>query len=293
MARATSRLAGWPVVYDLSQITHLTRVFPKYDPIVRRIETITRRLRERKFAVRVGAEIGFQVPHSRAMNFSARFYDVLGQNLLRSANDLSAGPWTANFCTVARSPERDPIGNLDAWRITDATGAANGNLAQTTLEGGSAGRLSWYFRADAPHPTSARILPGTMSVQAGTFWKHAALNTGPLTTPVSGFQTSLSVFADADVAPQGAVDLFLPDVRSIELLPGTDEEILADLKDKLASDDWDVELTLDGGLTWRDVLLDEHEKVPLEDKWIGYSERFVLTCSQPLTRVPPTLDGIW
>jgi hypothetical protein len=298
MARATSRLAGWPVVYDLSQITHLTRVLPKYDPIVRRIETITRRLREKKFAVRVGAEIGFQVPHSRTLNTLARWYEMDFLNVLQNPFDLTGAQWPITNATISVSPAKDPVGTFTAFRLTDASGAATGLLLQNTgiAAANQTGLFTLFARADAPHIFSIGIQDNgayatDLDVDAQTGWRRVMVRRS-FPNDALNFQAMIRA-TQLVVGQTGVVDLFSPTLRKIGELPGTDEEILADLKDKLSSDDWDVELTLDGGITWREVLLDEHEKIPLQDKWVGYSERFVLTCSQPLTRVPPTLDGIW
>jgi len=292
MARAKSRLAGFPVVYDLTKISYLVGVFPRYDPVVRRIETITRELREKRFAVRVAAELNFEVPHSRARNLVARWTEFTG-NLIRNANDLSSPDWTLGFATVARSPERDPVGLLDAWRVTDADAAHGGTIIHSTVDGGYAGRLSYFFRADASHPTGATLNGLDANFQADAFWRHGSVIYDAGTGPYANWAVVLSVFSTADVFSTGTVDLYAPDVRAIVTMPGTDEEILADLKNKLASDDWDVEVSLDGGLTWRTVLLDSHEKLRMEDKWVGYRENFAFTCAKVIRDVPATRDGVW
>jgi len=293
MARARSLLAGWPVIFDLTKISFLTTVVPMFPPVVRDLEMVRRNIRRKNFGVRSGASIGFKVPHSRALNTLARFYEVDPKNLFRSPFDLSASPWVLNAVTVARSTERDPRGKLDAWRLTDASGAANGNVGQTTLEGGQALRFSYFFRADAPHPTGVLAHGVVENFQADVFWKHAAVINSILTTPAAGFLVAMGVFAWADVAPQGNVDLYFPDARSIDVLPGTDEEILSDLKDKMSSDDWEVDFSLDGGLTWRAMLLEEHEKNRLEDKWIGWSIVFNVMGVDVVRKTPATLDGAW
>ena len=291
MARATSLLGGSPVVYDLTQISSMTACTPAYPPMVRDVETVARSLRRKNFGTRPTAELGFQVAHSRVRNVAARYEESSG-NLLRSPLDLSASPW-AGIASVARSAERDPTGTLNAWRVTDGSNALATSIYQTTLSGGTAARLSWYFRADTAHAASGELQAVPLHVQADAGWQHGAHIYSPLTTYVAAFTCVFYPVLSTDFALTGNVDLYLPDCRSIIPVSGTDEEILSDLHDKLCSDDWSVELTLDGGLTWRTVLLQEYEKAPIKEKWIGHEFRFSLECSAPIFARPPTLDGRW
>ncbi len=296
MARATSKLGGAPVVYDLTKISYLTAARPAYPPIVRDLETVERKLRRRNFGTRPTVELEFTIPHGRALNSSARYYEI-GENLLRSPLDLSASPWGIADASIARSPERDPLGTMNAWRLTDVDPLSYGYVLQETLSGGIAARLLWYFRASSQHPTGGEAIayspPGNslLAVQATGEWRCESVILPGLVSSAATFAAAL--YFDLDLTAIGNVDLAYPDLRSISALPGTDEEIVSDLKDKLASDDWTIDLTLNGGLTWRTVLLTEHEKGPLEEKWVGTFERFSLECAAPIFSLPALLDGRW
>jgi hypothetical protein len=298
MARATSKLAGRPVVFDLTKISYLTVTVPDYQPIVRDIETIRRTIRRKQFGVRPSAQVGFKVPHSRTLNTAARWYDWDGLNLLRSPFDLTISPWSLSNATLAASPAKDPRGTFTAFRMTDSSGAAIGLLFENTAISAATftGLFSVYARADAPHVFSIGIQDNAaeatdVDVDAESTWRRVSVRKS-FTNAAANFQAMIRP-TQLTASLQGAVDLFWPQVRKIVELPGTDEEVLGDLADKLKSDDWDMELTLDGGLTWRRVLLEEHQKIAIEDKWVGYSERFSFIAAEVIQQVPATLDGVW
>lgn len=267
LVRATSNLAGDPVVFDFSRLSYLTLTLPDYQPIVRDLETVRRRLLRKNFGVRVTAQLGFQVSHSRALNSAARYYEVLPLNHLQSPFDLSVAPWSTSNASVAVSPAKDPLGTFRAYRVTDATGAAIGLLLQNTgiSAASKTGEFSLYVRADSPHVMSIGIQDNIAEsidsdVNAETAWRRVTVRKS-FTGAAANFQAMIRP-TQLTASLQGNVDVYLPTIRRIVELPGTDEEILSDLKDKLCSDDWRVELSLDG-LTYREVLLDAHEKTRL------------------------------
>jgi hypothetical protein len=299
MARATSRLAGRPVIYDLSKIERHVRTLPSYQPIVRDLETIRYSIRRKHFGVRVRAELGFTVPWSRAINSVARWYEVDGLDLLLAGTDLTASPWSPSNLSVAPSPAIDPLGTLSAYRLTDSSAISIGVLTQDTPipAQNSTILFSLFARSDAQHTFNFLVqeLSGfdfaEVDVDAEEGWRLQSVRKS-FSAAAGNLRVGLR--ATRAVASQlGDVDIFLPEASRIIAIPGTDEEILADLTDKLSSDDWDVELTLDGGLTWRAVLLEEHEKTPIDDKWVGHLERFAFVASEPDDSVPAARDGAW
>lgn len=76
--------------------------------------------------------------------------------------------------------------------------------------------------------------------------------------------------------------------------PSTNETTLAqNLLDVAVSDDQSIELTLDGGTTYRTVLLEAMEQVALAEKNIGVSIKTVWVCRDLLTTKPAVGSGSW
>lgn len=296
MARATSLLGGWPVVFDLTKISYLTSVFPSFPPVVRDLETVRRRLRRKNFGVRPAASIGFQIPHCRVLNSTARYYDVDQRNLLRSPTQMAFPPWNIANGAITVSPEKDPVGTFSASRVEDSSAVAICALSQDSdfRADGLTALFSISARGVSPHVISLGIQGATTYDEAfdsDYFWRRYSLRRA-----FSGDPSNIQVIVRptrTTASLVGAVDVYAPDLRRIDPLQGTDEEILSDLKDKLSSDDWIVDFSLDGGLIWRTMLLEEHEKIRLEEKWIGWSIVFNVVGADLVRKAPPTLDGVW
>ena len=59
-------------------------------------------------------------------------------------------------------------------------------------------------------------------------------------------------------------------------------------------DDWKVELSLDAGVTYREVLLEEHEESPsIEDKLVGVIVATTWVCKDPIDKKPAIGAGAW
>lgn len=295
MARAVPLLGGNPVVYDLMQVSSLTRCVPAYPPIVRDLETVGRVLRRKNFGSRPTAELAFEIAHSRTLNVLAR-YEEVGVPLIVNRWALDSAPWAAVGATVALSTARDPDGLYQAWRITDADAVNTGRIQIVGMAGVARAILSCFYRADSNHIASVAFSAATSPETAfGTSptWRRREVRLDQATDPTHAITAQVNAFALADTAALGNVDVYAPDMREIVPVAGTDEEILSDLYDKMCSDDWRVEMTLDGGLVWRTVLLQEYEKQPVEEKWIGHAVSLVVECADPVSSRPPTLDGRW
>lgn len=298
MARAVPYAGGNRIVYDLTALSYLTRVLPDYQPVVRDLENVRWKIRRKKFGTRPTASLAFDLPHRGTLNSLARWYEIDGLNLLQNPYNLTLAPWSLSNATTALSPAKDPVGTFTATRLTDSSGAQIGLLFQNTgvSAAGFTGRFTFWARADVPHPFSIGLQDNgaqgiDLDVDAEFGWTRVEARLS-FTNTALNFQGMIR--ATQFVASlQGNVDLYLPSIQKIVALPGTDEEILADLKDKLSSDDWLVELTLDGGLSWREVLLREHQKFPIEDKWVGTSETFSFVAVDVIQSVPALLDGRW
>ena len=298
LVKAKSDLAGPPVVYDLMRLSYLTKILPNFQPITRDLENVRRRLLRKTFGVRVSLELAFEISHSRTLNTFARYYETESLNLLKSPFDLTVAPWSLTNATSAVSPSKDPPGTFTATRLTDADGANVGLLFQNTgiSAANKVGLFSVFARADAPHVFSIGIQDaGAYSIDsdfnAEFAWKRVTIRRA---FPFDAANFQAMIRATQLIGSQtGNVDLYWPDLRRIVELPGTDEEILADLKSKFCDDDWEISVSLDGGLNYRDVLLDGHEKTALEDKWVGHREVFNLTAREPLPKAPAFLDGMW
>lgn len=76
--------------------------------------------------------------------------------------------------------------------------------------------------------------------------------------------------------------------------PSTDETAFArDLLTVAVDDDQDIELSLDGGTTYRSVLLEEMQQIALADKNIGVRVSTVWVCRDLLTTKPAVASGSW
>lgn len=76
--------------------------------------------------------------------------------------------------------------------------------------------------------------------------------------------------------------------------PSTDETALAQNVLTVATDDdQSVELSLDGGTTYREVLLEQMEQVALAEKNIGVRIATVWVCKELLTTKPAVGSGGW
>ena len=303
MARATSLLGGNPIIYDLTQIASLTRCVPAYPPIVRDVETIHRSLRRKNFGSRPTVDLGFEIIHSRTQNTAAR-YELIGGNLLQDPDDLTAAPWSATNLTVTRPgiATPDPEGTGNATRLADSSGAAIGVILQNCggqpdgVASGKTGLFSLFLRADTAHVCSIGIQDNgsqatDLDVDAESVWTRQQVS---MTFPAGSGNFQVMIRATQLVVAQtGTIDIYRCTLQHIIPQTGTDEQILADLEDKFGSDDWTVALTLDGGLTWRNVLLQQITKAPVADKWIGHAIDFSLECSDPILTRPAVLDGRW
>jgi len=332
MVRATSLLAGPPIVFDLAQISTMTSSEPGYPPIARDVETVHHVLRRKNFGSRPTAELAFEVTHSSPAtiepgftvpeNALARYEELSGNQLLGSRSDLSdPAIWPQTTINVFLSSASAARVIKDAERVEWATylipGAVNwAHIASRANDAGSlafhAGKTAlaslWYRDVGTVARRNLGLVignenPATSPSQSaiavvtpkGSWRKVTAQKTF---TPDAGLaeRTWLLIYPNFAGAAAGAgaeVAVWNPMLQEIVRLPGSDEEILADLFDKLCDDDWSIELTLDGGLTWRQVLLMEHEKSPLENKWIGHSIRFLFEATGPIQRRPAALDGRW
>jgi len=76
--------------------------------------------------------------------------------------------------------------------------------------------------------------------------------------------------------------------------PSTDETAFArDLLTVAADDDQSIELSLDGGTTYRTVLLEQMEQAALADKNIGVRVSTAWVCRDLLTTKPAVGSGSW
>jgi hypothetical protein len=295
MLRATSVLGGNPIVLDLRALSSLKASVPAYPPLVRDVETVERNLRRKNFGTRPTAELTFETRHSRDLNLSAR-YEVVGDPLVANRLNLDSSPWSLFSATIARSVERDPQGLMGAWVLDESSAPSVGRLQISALAGKAQVLLSAYVRSDPRHGMSLRLSGG--ATVAGNFnamptWRKHSILLDQSATPGTSIAVWITVFVTTDTTSLGTLEVFAPEILEVVSLPGTDEEILTDAYDKLCSDDWTVELTMDGGLTWRVVLLQDYEKSPVEDKWIGHFVRFALECSDKIEHRPAALDGRW
>lgn len=301
MARATSLLGGNPIMFDLTQISSMTRSVAAYPPIVRDLETILYAIRRKNFGTRPTAELAFEVKHSRALNGLARFELVDGGQLLQAQDALdnaSYWPATGGPVVAADPTVKDPLGTFNAVKVDDQSASLDAYIQQsvgvTAL--GKTFYGSVFVRADITHESVIDLIAGAdfkaQAFQAREFWQNQSIIYSFVSS--AGSAASLLLHPSPLGAPStGHVHYFRAQMYQIAILSGTDEEILADLYDKLCSDDWSVELTLDGGLNWRPVLLQEYEKIPIDEKWIGHSLRYLMECREPIESRPPTLDGRW
>jgi hypothetical protein len=304
MVRAKSQVGGHPIEYDMKELQSLTRCLVTYPALVRDLETVRRQLRRKRFGTRPVVELQFEAKHTADLNTTAR-YQVVGTNQLPAANDFSSPAWTAQDATLTPNVGRGPLGATDADLIADASVPNTGLLFARVMSTGSlfahqskTALFSVFVRADVPHPARIDIranaspdLQVTKDFQAEKVWRRQVVRN----TFNTSLTTDRSSWAFITPAPNGTGEMHVayPDMREIFAMPGTDEEILSDLYGKVLSDDWLIELSLDGGLTWREVLAQEHEISLVEDKAIGLGIRFLFECATPIFTQPPILDGTW
>ena len=76
--------------------------------------------------------------------------------------------------------------------------------------------------------------------------------------------------------------------------PSTDETSLADnLITRAMDDDWTIELSLDGGTTYREVVLTGFSQEPMGGKNIGVVQSMTWVCSGLLDEKPSVESGSW
>lgn len=309
MARVTPLAGGNIKVYDLTQISELVGSVPDYPLLQRQMETVTRGLRSKKFGVRPTAEVRFEIPHSNSQNLLARWYEP-GPELLVSRNELDnggagAGPWQRfNAVVVTADAAIGPSGLMNADKIQDVAtglisfikqrpgGALPTPAPKTYLMGLSAKSDSAQNFSFGVSNDSAQS--NIVTYTAGLFWRRyfarMTFNDG------LGSSVNAYIYPSGVSGPASAVGYIYAaeaTLKEIVQLPGTDEEIVKDLWGKLISDDYQVELTLDGGLVWRTVLLQDHSKTLMEDKAIGHVERFLFEATDAVEDVSAVFDGMW
>lgn len=304
MVRATSMVGGHPIVYDLKQLQSLTRCLPTYPPLVRDLETVRRKLRRKRFGTRPVVDLACKVKHSNELNSTAR-YQVVGENQLPAANDFSSPSWTAQDATLTPNVGRGPLGAIDADLIADASVPNTGLLFARAVSSGSlfahqtkTALFSVFARADVPHAARIDIranaspdLQVSLDFQVERVWRRQVVRN----TFNTSLTTNRSSWAFITPSPSGTGEMFVahPDMREIFPMPGTDEEILSDLYTKVLTDEWVLELSLDGGLTWREVLVQDHPIALIDEKAVGLEIQFVFECTTPILTQPPVLDGTW
>lgn len=75
--------------------------------------------------------------------------------------------------------------------------------------------------------------------------------------------------------------------------PSTDETSLASILTSAEDDNQMIELSLDGGTTYREVLLEEFNQEALDGKNIGIAVQSVWVCKDILTTKPAVGSGSW
>ena len=76
--------------------------------------------------------------------------------------------------------------------------------------------------------------------------------------------------------------------------PSTDETNLADnLITRAMDEDWMIELSLDGGTTYREVVLTGFSQEPMGGKNVGIVQSMTWACADLLTEKPAVVSGSW
>ncbi len=309
MARVTPLAGGNVKVYDLTQIAELVAAIPNYPLLQRQMETVTRGLRSKKFGVRPTAEIRFEIPHSGSQNSLARWYEP-GPELLISRNEfdnggISAAPWQRfNAIVITADAAIGPTGLMTADKIEDVASGLISFMKQrpggiTPTPAPKTFLMGLSAKSDAPQNFSFGVSNDTSQSNNVTFtarssWRRYFART----TFTDGLGTTVNAYiypagASGPGSATGYIYAAESTLKEIVPLPGTDEEIVQDLWGKLISDDYEVELTLDGGLAWRTVLMQDHSKVLMEDKAIGHVETFLFEATDALEDVSAVFDGAW
>ena len=311
MARATSKLGGNAYIYDLKQIDENVGAVPDYPLIQRQLETVNRGLRTKRFGTRPTAELRFEIPHSNTQNSLARWYEA-SPELLISRNDfdnggVSAAPWQRfNAVVITPMAAIGPTGLMSADKIEDA---ASGLISFMKQRPGGAlptpapktYLMGIFAKSDTPQDFSFGVSNDTSESNivkrtAGPYWRRYFAQA----TFDDGLGSSVNAYiypagASGPSSAQGYIYAAESTLKEIVPKPGTDEEILQDLWTKLGiqGDDWSVEISLDGGLVWREVTMQDHSKTLLQDKTVGHAERFLLEATKSTKQVSAVFDGAW
>lgn len=134
-------------------------------------------------------------------------------------------------------------------------------------------------------------------------------------TPLAGDQSTLDisawqwvnvaqpevepVFTEKELLTRGIVQTRYGYRCSVRLeltfiTPDANETTFAEtILDRAMNDDWEIELSLDGGTTYRKVQLTEFQQVNIEGKNIGVIYSMVWVCEALLTTKPPVASGSW
>ena len=304
IARVTPLNGGNVLVYDLNALSHRTMAFPTYEPEARDIETVLRKIRRKRFGARPVANLAFQIPFSRQDNSLACWRELSG-NQLAAPFDFSSSVWTQQNASIVVDDADSPDGVRSATRLIDASGGAQGLIFARAVSSGSlfshqtkTALFTMFARADVSHIARIDIranaspdLQVALDFWPGPEWRRVSVR--------NTFDTSLTAnrsswaFITPALNGTGEIHAWGPDLREISALTGRDEEILADFTGKCTSDGYRVDLSLDGGLTYREVELDRSERTQMKDKTIGHGFAFVFPCTGLIDAAPATLDGRW
>lgn len=312
MFRAKSLLGGNPIVYDLTELPQVVSILPSYEPIVRDLESVGRVLLRKNFGLRMTVEIQHELIQSQAWNLTARYWEVSGNQLI-NPDDFIAGlvggdGWTLQNATVAEDTTPSPLGIMDAWTLTDSDNTQIGLVYQKARPDGSlrshigkTALFSCFVRAEVPHTARIDIRANASpdlnvfkDFNARQIWERQQVrNTFDAT--LTTLRSSWGFIWPAPPGPSatGVINAYRADLREIAAIPGKPDAILWDLFSKFLRDDYEVEMTLDGGLTWRTVLLGSLERAPIEGKTIGLHTTATFQVTDPVENVPPVLDGVW
>lgn len=304
MARVTPLDGGNITVYDLGALRTRVAAMPQYPQENRDIVTIQRKVRRKTYGVRPVGRLAFEIPFDRSDNALACWLELSG-NQIAAPFDFSSASWTQQNASIVLDDVDSPGGVKSATRLIDASGGAQGLIFTRAISSGplfshqtKTALFTLFARADVPHVARidirANASPDLVVVQdfwAGVEWRRVTVrNTFDVT-----LTTNRSSWAFISPSPNGTGEIhaWAPDMREISPRPGRDAEILEDLIAKASQDAYRVELSLDGGLTFRDMNLEPPEIALLKNKYIGHRYDLTFTATELIPARPSTLDGRW
>lgn len=136
---------------------------------------------------------------------SFTFVDPAG-NLLAWSEDLTNAVWEAAPLLAVTGGAADPLGNTNAFTLTNSGAAAQGLTQTLNAPGGYTYSLSVYIQASQPLAVTLSIGSQTETVTAGPSWSRVGFT-------ATGSASAASIAIGIQCAP-GAVSVFGPQVEA-------------------------------------------------------------------------------